>query len=63
MFLLQPRLVTRTIVKVGKAVLGDILTDRGQRDGFSEAAYRQDKQLLNRQPPCCLSTTHCIAVL
>lgn len=43
MFLLQPRLVTRTIVKVGKAVLGDILTDRGQRDGFSEAAYRQDE--------------------
>lgn len=44
-------------------MLGDIHTDRGQRDGFSEAAYRQDEQLLEGQLPGLLFFDHLIAVL
>ena len=41
---------------------GDVRTDRGQCDRLSEAAYRQNEQLLNGQPPRYLFSDHLTAV-
>ena len=46
MSLLELGAVAPNVVRTGGILLEVVLTDRCQRDGFSETAYGQDEQLL-----------------
>lgn len=62
-FLLRMRICDFCCGANGGKKLEDIHTDRSQRDGFREAAYREYEQLLDGQLPGLLFFDHLLGVL